>query len=194
LFSEHVRVCCVKACLYTEIASSCYDHFSIYPGDEVLAGGKDGFGKGIASFSEHVIGGSFFATGKITGGFATTIDSLLTNETSSNHLKPKLSTDQRKRPRHAIEGLAQGTLYMGKTIIYGTAGLIGNPYRGAKSGLSITGSMAGFAKGFGTGVVGLAAAPVVGTLGFMAKTSDGIGATARYLELGAIEARCRPAR
>ena len=49
-------------------------------------------------------------------------------------------------------------------------------------------------KGFVTGVAGLLVSPIIGTLGFLANTSDGIGATARYLELGAIEAICRPAR
>ena len=39
-------------------------HFS---GDEVLAGGKDGFGEGIASFSEHFVGGFFGFWGKMSG-------------------------------------------------------------------------------------------------------------------------------
>ena len=129
-----------------------------------------------------------------SGSFAKTLDSLITNELTSTHLKPKLVTDHRKRPHHAVEGLAQGTFYLGKTVVHGIAGLVGNPYRGAKSGTSITGSMAGVAKGVATGATGAVIAPLIGTLGFVAKTFDGIGATARYSELGATEARCRPAR
>jgi len=162
--------------------------------DEVLAGGKDGFGKGIASFSEHCVGGACFAIGKFTGGVARTLDSMISNESTSVHLKPKLTTDTKKRPRHVIEGLAQGTKFLGKSVVHGIAGLIGNPYRGAKAGTSLAKSMAGVAKGVATGVTGFVAGPVIGTLGFTAKTFDGIGATTAYLELGEIEARCRPAR
>jgi len=54
--------------------------------------------------------------------------------------------------------------------------------------------MAGVAKGVVTGAAGVVVSPVIGTLGFMAKSSDGIGANFKYQELGQIEARCRPAR
>lgn len=141
------------------------------------------------------MGGTFFAAGRVTGGIATTLDSLITSDLTSRHLKPKLGTDNKlKIPSHAIAGLTQGTIFMGKTVIHGTAGLLGNPYRGIKTAASITGSMAGFTKGVATGVTGFLAAPLIGTLGFLAMTSDGIGSTAKYLELGATEARCRPAR
>ncbi|KAL7553819.1 hypothetical protein ACHAWF_017158 [Thalassiosira exigua] len=162
--------------------------------DELVSGGSEGFGQGVISFTEHVVGGSFFAIGKISGGLAKTLDSLITNDSSSNHLKPRLATDRRQRPHHAVEGFTRGSLFLGKTVIHGTAGLLGNPYRGAKHATSVTGTLTGFTKGMITGVVGLLASPVIGTLGFVALTSDGIGATARYFELGAAEARCRPAR
>lgn len=132
-------------------------------------------GRGLASFSEHAIGGSFFALGRMAGGFATTLDSMITNETTSKHLKPLLATDNRKRPNHAVEGLAKGTLFLGKSLLYGSAGLIGNPYRGAKGSSSVTGSMAGFGKGFFTGCVGAGLSPFVGLLGLFANTFDGIG-------------------
>lgn len=50
------------------------------------------------------------------------------------------------------------------------------------------------AKGVASGVTGLLVSPFVGALGFVAKTSDGIGSTTKVLELGYIDARCRPAR
>lgn len=43
---------------------------SYFLGDELAAGGKDGFGKGIASFAEHVVGGTFLFLNKSSGGFA----------------------------------------------------------------------------------------------------------------------------
>ena len=152
------------------------------------AGGKNGFGRGFASFFQNVIGGTFFAAGKLTGGIAKTLDSVATNELTSNHLKPK-SDSTRKRPRHAVDGVVKGADFMCRTVVHGIAGLIGNPYRGAKAG-----HISGFTKGIASGVGGLVVAPLVGALGFIAKMSDGLGATTKYLELGMIEARCRPAR
>lgn len=46
--------------------SNFYTIFSII-GDEFLSGGKDGVGKGATSFLQNVIGGTFFAVGKVTG-------------------------------------------------------------------------------------------------------------------------------
>ncbi len=160
----------------------------------MTAGGKDGFGKGFASFAEHVVGGTFSFVNKLSGGVAKTIDALITSQYSSIHLKPKLDANQRKRPHHAIEGLAQGSDFFSRMVVHGVAGVIGNPIRGAKAGLSAVDSVAGCAKGFASGTVGLIASPFIGALGFVAKTSDGIAASTRYLELGAVEARCRPTR
>lgn len=161
--------------------------------DEVAAGGKDGFGKGIISFSHNVVGGTFFAMGKISGGLSETLESIVDSQLVSSHLKPKLAVDERKRPRHVIQGINQGMIFLGRTIVHGVAGLIGNPYRGMKT--STSGPMVGFSHGIVSGTVGFIMAPFIGTLGFMAKTCDGIGATTRFIgELGAIESRCRPAR
>ena len=157
------------------------------------AGGKDGFGKGIVSFSHNVVGGTFFAAGKISGGLSETLESIVDSQLVSSHLKPKLAIDERKRPRHVVQGFNQGMIFLGRTIVHGVAGLIGNPYRGMQS--STSGPIIGFSQGFVSGTVGLIVAPLIGTLGLMAKTCDGMGATTKFIgELGAIEARCRPAR
>ena len=138
----------------------------------------------------NVVGGTFFAFGKVTGGVADTLDSLTTNDLTSNHLKPnKSASSDGRHPDNAVDGVVEGTKFLGQTLVHGMAGLVGNPYRGAK-----TGTTAGFAKGVASGATGLVAAPFVGALGFVAKTADGIGATTKYLDLGVIESRCRPAR
>ncbi|KAL7543622.1 LOW QUALITY PROTEIN: hypothetical protein ACHAXR_013206 [Thalassiosira sp. AJA248-18] len=157
--------------------------------DEIAAGGKDGVGKGVTSLVKNVVGGTFFALGKVTGGVADTVDSVTTNDMTSNHLKPKSAASDGNNPDNVIDGVAQGTKFLGQTVAHGIAGLVGNPYRGAK-----TGTATGVAKGVASGVAGLVTAPFIGALGFVAKTADGIGATTEYLELGVIEARCRPAR
>ena len=157
--------------------------------EEIAAGGKDGVGKGVSSLVQNVVGGTFFAAGRVTGSLADTIAAVTTTDLSSEKLKPKSASSDGRNPDHAVDGLVQGTGYLTQTVAHGIAGLIGNPYRGAK-----TGTVSGVAKGVTTGVVGVLTMPLVGALGFIAKTSTGIGQTSKMLDLGCIEARCRPRR
>lgn len=87
-------------------------------------------------------------------------------------------------PKNAVDGVVEGTHFLAQTVVRGIAGLVGDPYRGIKSG-----GIKGAAKGTASGVTGLVVAPVVGALGFLAKTSDGFGATTKHLALGVIESR-----
>lgn len=99
-----------------------------------MSGGKDGVGKGVASFFENVVGGTFSAIGKASGGIANTLDSATTSDFTSDHLKPK-SPSHGNDPRHVADGIIQGTEFLGQTVVHGIAGVIGNPYRGAKTGM-----------------------------------------------------------
>lgn len=154
---------------------------------EIAAGGEDGVGKGVASLLQNVVGGTFLAFGRATGTIADTITAITTSDLSSDNLKPKSASG--RKPDHVGDGFMQGATYLAQTTAHGIAGLIGNPYRGVK-----TGTATGAVKGVATGIVGVVAFPVAGCLGFVAKTSTGIGQTTRVLDLGYIEARCRPRR
>lgn len=118
-------------------------------GDEIAAGGKDGVGKGVTSLVENVVGGTCFFFGKLTGGIANTIDAVNTNATSSDHLKPKPASSDGRHPENAIDGVVEGTKFFGQTVVHGVAGLVGNPYRGVK-----TGTATGVAIGVASGVTG----------------------------------------
>lgn len=74
---------------------------------------------------------------------ADTLDSLTTNDLTSNHLKAG-SAHAGKPPDNAVEGVVGGTKFLGQTMAHGIAGVVGNPYRGVK-----TGSASGVAKGKG---------------------------------------------
>jgi hypothetical protein len=140
--------------------------------DEVRSGGEGGFGRGVASFSENAVGGTFFAIGKVAKSVAITVDALVTNEFTSRHLKPR-ELDARKRPKHAISGIILGTKFFGRELGFGVAGLIGNPYRSARRG-----NVSSLAKGVASGVGGLVVAPFVGCFGLVAISAEGLGATA----------------
>lgn len=157
--------------------------------EEITAGGKDGVGKGVSSLLQNVVGGTFFAVGRVTGSLADTLTAVTTTGLTSDQLKPKCASSNGRNPDHVVDGLVQGTVYATQTVAHGIAGLIGNPYRGAK-----TGTASGVVMGVTTGVVGVLTMPFVGALGFVAKTATGIGQTTKMLDLGYIEARCRPRR
>eukprot|EP00956_Cyclotella_meneghiniana_P039469 scaffold172367_cov25-Cyclotella_meneghiniana.AAC.1 len=118
--------------------------------DEIGAGGKDGVGQGVASFFSNVVGNVFVRAcppqlgGNVTGGLAETIDSVVTSEYTSNHLKAA----QDKPAHNVIDGVAKGTEYMTRTVVHGSAGLIGDQYRGLKKE-----GVAGFTKGVVSGGV-----------------------------------------
>lgn len=58
----------------------------------------------------------------------------------------------------------------------GIAGLVTDPYKGAKSG-----GAEGFFKGVGRGLLGVVAKPAAGAVGFASQTLTGIGNTAEFL-------------
>lgn len=148
------------------------DSTSVIQDDEIAAGGKDGVGKGVSSLFQNVVGGTFTFWGKLTGGVADTLDAITTSEMTSNHLKPKSASSDGRPPENAVDGVVEGGKFLAQTIVHGAAGLIGNPYRGVKSG-----SAAGVAKGVASGVTGLLVAPVVGALGFVSHCYDIISVT-----------------
>ena len=155
--------------------------------DEISAGGKEGFGKGVTSFIENVVGGTFSSIGKVSGGLAGLIDSAATNKYTSSALKPRAAT-AKKPASNVVEGFTLGTVFMGKAVVHGVVGVLGNPYRGMKAGTA-KGVMEGAASGF----TGLLVCPFVGALGFMAKVSEGAGEMAQ-ISLGIVESRSRPLR
>ena len=100
-----------------------------------------------------------------------------------NHLKPKsAASSDGNLPKSAADGVVEGTHFLAQTVVHGIAGLVGDPYRGVKSR-----GIKGAAKGVASGTMGFIVAPLVGALGFITKTSDGLGATTKHLALGVIE-------
>ena len=156
--------------------------------DEIQDKGKHGVGKGVHSFYQNIFGGVMMFTGKFSGTMADVLDSLSSNEYTRNMTNRK-SFSTTNAPDNLAQGISLGSVFLGKTLVHGIAGVVGNPYRGMKSG-----SLQGLAKGTVSGVGGLAVAPFVGALGFVAKSTAGLGATAHMFEIGVIESRCRPLR
>lgn len=76
-------------------------------------------------FSESIepLFSNVFITYRISGGVADTIDSVTSNEMTSNHLKPK-SLANADKPEHVVDGVMQGTTFLGQTVAHGFAGTL----------------------------------------------------------------------
>lgn len=129
----------------------------------------------MASFSSNVVGGFFVWGGRLTGGVAGLLDSIVTTEHTSSHLKAKSNS---KAAENVVDGVVQGTEYLSRTIVHGVAGIVGNPYRGMKSG-----GVVGLTNGAASGVAGAIFAPFIGALGFVAKTAEGVGESSKMLNI-----------
>ena len=80
----------------------------------------------------------------------------------------------REKPQHFGDGIVQGGQVFYTTMKTGVVGLVDRPREGAsREGLT------GFLKGVGKGLVGVVAAPVVGTLGAFSRVTEGVDATVR---------------
>lgn len=153
--------------------------------EEILAGGKKGFGKGFNSLVQNVVGGPFLALSKATGSFADIVFNLSSNEYTIDVLQVlPLST-----PQNVGDGIVEGFIYITKSIVNGVVGVGGNPYRSLQKR-----SPFAFGRGLLSGFCGLATSPFLAILGFIAKVSEGINATTHMCDRHPGEARCRPSR
>ncbi|GAM17273.1 hypothetical protein SAMD00019534_004480, partial [Acytostelium subglobosum LB1] len=73
------------------------------------------------------------------------------------------------KPKTFIDGTLRGLASIGTGIVSGVAGIVQQPYKGAKKD-----GVAGFAKGVVKGVGGVVLLPVVGVMEFVSLTSQGI--------------------
>jgi len=153
--------------------------------EEILAGGKKGFGKGFNSLVQNVVGGPFLAISKATGSLADIVFNLSSNEYTVDALQVLPLT----APQNIGDGIVQGFIYITKSIANGVIGVGGNPYRSLQKR-----SPSAFGKGLLSGFCGLAAAPFLAILGFIAKVSEGINATTHMCDRSLRETRCRPSR
>ena len=97
------------------------------------------------------------------------------------------SRQERHAPRHAVDGLMSGSIGLASGVVEGLTGLISAPLEGAH-----TEGLAGFVKGVGKGLVGVAVKPAAGVFDLASRTAEGV---ARSFELGASPyQRLRPPR
>uniref|UniRef100_A0A7S3J189 Uncharacterized protein n=1 Tax=Euplotes harpa TaxID=151035 RepID=A0A7S3J189_9SPIT len=94
--------------------------------------------------------------------------------------KNKKKKKKKKQPSNIISGLFSGTTIMISSIFKGVAGLVVEPYKGAKSE-----GVKGATLGVGKGILGLICKPIAGSIDLVTYTTRGIGNTPGTIFVGA---------
>ena len=147
-----------------------------------------------SSIAQGSVGGAFATVGHVTnfaGNFVKKVTGTVNNEDD-------------EEPKHLLGGLFQGGKVFGKSLTDGIAGVFKQPVKGwadAKiankgkgTGQRYWQQSKGMAKGVARGISGLVAAPVVGVLGLVEKTSVGATNSTRLSDRLHLVGTRRPAR
>ncbi len=114
-----------------------------------------GVARGGGSLLKNTAGGVANSASMITGTFSDILVS--TMDSRYQHNRAKRTEERGSKPRDMLQGIGTGGISLVQGFSDGVTGVFVNPYKGAeKDGL------AGFARGVGTGVIGLVVKPVVG--------------------------------
>jgi vacuolar protein sorting-associated protein 13A/C len=142
-----------------------------------------GLSKGAQSLIRNTVLGIFNSGKKLLGTLGMGAASLsMDSDYQRGHL-----LSSAKDPKHVGEGLLFGAKDFGKGVVRGFTGVVTEPIKGAQRE-----GVAGFMKGIGIGMVGVAVKPTVGMLDMATQTAKGIINTATYFE--AKTRRARPPR
>ncbi|CAM9695330.1 unnamed protein product, partial [Phaeothamnion confervicola] len=130
-----------------------------------------GIARGTGSLLKYSVGGVANSASMITGTFSKNMSTLTMDKDYKRRRARRLET--KTRPSHIIDGLGSGGKSLYKGFYDGLSGAFLNPIKGAERG-----GMRGFAKGMGTGMLGLVVKPVVGVADAATDVLQGVKSTA----------------
>lgn len=143
-----------------------------------------GLAKGTTSLIKNTVYGAFNSMGKAVGALGKGVATLSMDK---DYIRRR-ARNQRAKPRHVLEGTAQGALAVGRGLVDGLAGIVLQPIAGARREGAL-----GLFKGIGMGVVGVAVKPVAGVLEGITKTAEGVKNTTTLFDDDKQLYRVRPA-
>lgn len=121
-------------------------------------------GKGSVSFVQKSVFAMFDTAAKLSGTVGGGV-ALLALDDAFLHARAGRAA---ARPRHIIDGIAQGVSALGEGLGVGLAGVLMKPVLGARAD-----GAAGFFRGLGLGMLGVAMQPVAGVVDLCTKTLEG---------------------
>lgn len=158
--------------LFNSVSSGVADIF-IEPYQGLIMSGDNpemlgiGIAKGATSFVKKSVFGFSDSFSKFTGSVAKG----LSQATMDKEFQARRRTTQnpRNRPKHALYGITEGANSLVSSVYSGVSGLAKQPLQGAERE-----GAAGFFKGVGKGLVGLATKPAIGIFDLASNVSEGI--------------------
>lgn len=125
-----------------------------------------GIAKGAASFVKKSVFGVSDSFSKVTGSISKGLAAATMDKQFQDRRR---MTRARNRPKHALYGVAAGANSLVSSVASGVGGLARKPFEGAEQE-----GVAGFFKGVGMGVIGLATKPAIGIFDLASNVSEGI--------------------
>lgn len=125
-----------------------------------------GIAKGTASFVKKTVFGFSDSISKVTGSVSKGLSVATLDKQFQDRRR---MTRARNKPKHALYGVQQGGMALISSLGSGVEGLARQPFEGAEKE-----GAAGFFKGVGKGLLGLATKPVIGVFDLASNVSEGI--------------------
>ena len=125
-----------------------------------------GIAKGATSFVKKSVFGFSDSVGKITGSMAKGLSAATMDKEFQDKRRMARS---RNKPKHALYGITSGGNAFADSLASGIGGLARHPIQGAEKD-----GVAGFVKGVGKGVWGLATKPAIGAFDLASNMAEGV--------------------
>jgi vacuolar protein sorting-associated protein 13A/C len=138
-----------------------------------------GIAKGATSFVKKSVFGFSDSLSKVTGSIS---KGLATATMDKQFQDRRRMTRARNRPKHALYGVTAGANSLVSSVASGVGGLAKKPLEGAEQD-----GVAGFFKGVGLGVLGLATKPAIGIFDLASNVSEGIRNTTTVFDGEALD-------
>ena len=171
--------------LFTNISTGVMDFF-YEPAQGIIESPQafaKGLAKGTSSLVKNTVYGTFNSVSKVVGALGKGVATLSCDD---EYIRRR-QANQRRKPKHFVDGAAQGAVALGRGFFDGLTGIVMKPVEGARREGAV-----GLFKGLGQGVVGAAVKPVAGVLEAVSKTTEGIKNTATMLDADQQLRRVRP--
>lgn len=138
-----------------------------------------GIAKGATSFVKKSVFGVSDSFSKVTGSIAKGLAEATMDKQFQDRRR---MTRSRNRPKHALYGVTAGANSFVTSLASGVGGLARKPLEGAEQE-----GVAGFFKGVGKGVLGLATKPAIGVFDLASNVSEGIRNTTTVFDADGLD-------
>lgn len=125
-----------------------------------------GIAKGASSFVKKSVFGFSDSMAKFTGSIS---KGLATASMDEEFQKSRRMARSRNRPKHALYGVTSGGNAFASSVASGIGGLARHPLEGAEKD-----GAAGFVKGIGKGLLGIATKPAIGAFDLASNLAEGV--------------------